>query len=972
MPQDRESVNIMFTGNEGPLTGAINKVVGSLSSFSGALTVAAAGVGFLAFNRIQPAIEEAEKFEVQVAELAKLLGEDLAAPLSQSISDLGNEMPVARDELFNVAETAARLGVRGNKNITDFTETMAKMGVATDISSEVAADAMARIAKQTQLPIDQLSNLGSAINFLSNTMATSFSEVVENMRRSAPTLARLGLAPEKIAALGASLNEVSESSRRAGTRLRRIGQALADPDKVSGFARALNMTTGEFQKLLEQDAEEAIMRIIRAFARNEEAAAVLARTMDSRVRQALAGLSQNLPTLEEKMDAVTGAFQDNISLQEEYERFIDTTISAQQALANQIDDLQVKVGQDMLGLKRDVLKIAGDIVEGLAVSFSDPLERQLGEAFTGVQRSINQMLFGEMFGTGESMADRIALNFEDTGRKVVRFFEAGVRGALRTAGFNVSDQMFFESFTSLDRQFKFFVRNQFNALVNEAPRLGRVFLNAFSTFMENANLQDLTMEETQNRVGEIRAIIGTLANELESSGMSAEVFRHEISEATELLGEPGGITKFRLRLEQLEERMARTPKEAENMGDGVADAVDPFGDINFEEQFERVFGLMREFADEDAGVEALDKFKEKILENARAFVRLRREKARTDEELSADQEARLDRARKILKEFPGGDAAIQFLEDLTTKVEDPLGLADTNIEILRTLNILEDYQEHQEELQDRTEEREETIEDIWEDLRRERDQITENEAATLRRRLAEENITGELRDRMLTYHRETKALEDAKEAAEERREEMERLQDRINNLTFATLEARLDLLVQTIQDMSGAFLDFVENVVSGSESAGDAILQMIKRVVRGIIESKLQGLLLKLFTGLLTKGAGEAAQSNVGIADFAGGDVQFAAKGASARPGELFVVGEEGPEFFVPDTAGKITPRLRKVGAGGGGQTTVVNKVDFNIRALDARSVQQLLENQGAPAIQRVMMKSAQRSSRFRSSIGGR
>ena len=54
--------------------------------------------------------------------------------------------------------------------------------------------------------------------------------------------------------------------------------------------------------------------------------------------------------------------------------------------------------------------------------------------------------------------------------------------------------------------------------------------------------------------------------------------------------------------------------------------------------------------------------------------------------------------------------------------------------------------------------------------------------------------------------------------------------------------------------------------------------------------------------------------------------------------GKASIVGERGPELFVPRTAGTIIPN-NALGGGGGNQTTVT----YNIQAVDAASFQQML-----------------------------
>jgi hypothetical protein len=63
----------------------------------------------------------------------------------------------------------------------------------------------------------------------------------------------------------------------------------------------------------------------------------------------------------------------------------------------------------------------------------------------------------------------------------------------------------------------------------------------------------------------------------------------------------------------------------------------------------------------------------------------------------------------------------------------------------------------------------------------------------------------------------------------------------------------------------------------------------------------------------------------------------FFAKGGAVSKGRAIVVGERGPEMFVPNSTGQITQSARGVSGGG---STVVN---FNINTVDARGFEELL-----------------------------
>ena len=61
-------------------------------------------------------------------------------------------------------------------------------------------------------------------------------------------------------------------------------------------------------------------------------------------------------------------------------------------------------------------------------------------------------------------------------------------------------------------------------------------------------------------------------------------------------------------------------------------------------------------------------------------------------------------------------------------------------------------------------------------------------------------------------------------------------------------------------------------------------------------------------------------------------------QGGPALAGQAYIVGEAGPELFVPNVNGNVVPNDRLGDVGGGGETVV----NYNIQAVDARSFQQL------------------------------
>ena len=81
---------------------------------------------------------------VGVAKTTDLTAFELGQLVSE-MTALSSEIPVATSELLGFAQIAGQLGVKGQDNLANFAETIAKVGVATDLAGEEAATAFTRI-----------------------------------------------------------------------------------------------------------------------------------------------------------------------------------------------------------------------------------------------------------------------------------------------------------------------------------------------------------------------------------------------------------------------------------------------------------------------------------------------------------------------------------------------------------------------------------------------------------------------------------------------------------------------------------------------------------------------------------------------------------------------------------------------------------------------------------------------------------
>ena len=160
-----------------------------------------------------------------------------------------------------------------------------------------------------------------------------------------------------------------------------------------------------------------------------------------------------------------------------------------------------------------------------------------------------------------------------------------------------------------------------------------------------------------------------------------------------------------------------------------------------------------------------------------------------------------------------------------------------------------------------------------------------------------------------------------------------------------------NIVVKGADSIGAAFSTAFQEVVSGSKSAQQALADMFRSVAddflrmaaeiiaKQLIMIALQTLLSALGGAAASSGSsttppttlpGSATQTGSGLninGVDQGIDLNKAANGGPVKSGNPYIIGERGPELFVPRSNGRIVPNGR-FGGGGGGDVNVVVNVD--------------------------------------------
>ena len=155
--------------------------------------------------------------------------------------------------------------------------------------------------------------------------------------------------------------------------------------------------------------------------------------------------------------------------------------------------------------------------------------------------------------------------------------------------------------------------------------------------------------------------------------------------------------------------------------------------------------------------------------------------------------------------------------------------------------------------------------------------------------------------------------------------------------------AELGEKLKLVKDIASSVFSNMESAIENFVKTGKfSFKDFARSVIQDIIAIQMKAQATKLLGGLFSSFsfASRGASGAISMADAAelGGN-PFKAAGGPVSAGQGYIVGEQGPEFFMPSGSGTIIPNHALAGGG----STVVN--NFSISAIDTKSFEDRLLN---------------------------
>ncbi len=299
-------------------------------------------------------------FEASFAQVRKTVEgtpEELDA-IAASIRELAKTIPVSVIELNSIAASAGALGI-AKEDILEFTETVAQLSVATNLTSEEAGVALARLGTITGTATGDLDNMASAIVDLGNNGASTEKEIVDLALRIAGAGTAAGLSAADVLGLSNALASLGINAEAGGTAMSRVIIEIAQEvatggDRLEEFAATAGMTAQEFAAAWSEDPSRALQGFLEGLGEVQEAGGNLFQLLedlgldDIRVRDVLLRIAAANDEVAASLERSRAAWEENAALQEEFDRFAETTAAKWQILKNNLLDVGITLGTALL------------------------------------------------------------------------------------------------------------------------------------------------------------------------------------------------------------------------------------------------------------------------------------------------------------------------------------------------------------------------------------------------------------------------------------------------------------------------------------------------------------------------------------------------------------------------------------------------------------------------------------------------
>lgn len=314
-----------------------------------------------------------------VRKTVEVTGEDAEAffeKLSDSAVDMSKRFATSATDIAEVMAISGQLGIE-NERLEEFTETIIRLGMSTNLAGEEAASELARFANITGMQQTEFNNMGATLVDLGNKFATTEAEIMTMAMRIAAAGTQVGMEESEILGFAAALSSLGLEAQAGGSAfskaIRQIEVAVETGNKeLNDFANIAGMTRDEFAKIWESNPAEAFQAFIVGLGQLDEegmsAIAVLEEIgiTELRLTDTLLRSANASEVLANSQEVANRAWIEGEALIKESEKRLETTASKLKNIKNSLIETGLQFADAMAPELQNVVAELGNVVEWIS------------------------------------------------------------------------------------------------------------------------------------------------------------------------------------------------------------------------------------------------------------------------------------------------------------------------------------------------------------------------------------------------------------------------------------------------------------------------------------------------------------------------------------------------------------------------------------------------------------------------------
>lgn len=320
-------------------------------------------------------ISVAMEFESSMADVKKVVDfaskEELKG-FENQIWELTKTIPLAAKDLTAIVASGGQLGLEKNILIP-FTDVVAKMSTAFDMNTSEAGDTIAGLMKKMGIGIDEVKELGDAINYIGAKSAGSPREVVAILGRIGGMAKTIGLSAEQTAGLAGAFANMKIPADQAGTAINKMLSVLGNADggtaRFQSALEKIGLSGEELKEIMNDNPLQGLTQVLKSIGNVEqsEKIGILKNMFGEEAGPKIAQITENMGEFDKILALVANKENYLGSMQKEFDEVSNTTANAIQLMQNSFTRIANAVGSVFLPPLASAMKSIASVSSKIAI-----------------------------------------------------------------------------------------------------------------------------------------------------------------------------------------------------------------------------------------------------------------------------------------------------------------------------------------------------------------------------------------------------------------------------------------------------------------------------------------------------------------------------------------------------------------------------------------------------------------------------